>query len=391
MQLPSQTHNRWRTRWLVALAGIGVGLQAGDPAAPSLAARLAPFVAHHSLAGAVMVVAAKDRVLRTETVGFADLATRAPMKPDTLFWIASQSKAMTAAALLMLVDEGRVSLEAPVATYLPEFKDQMLVVERDAAHTLLRRPPHPITVREILTHTSGLPFTSALEEPTLDALPLRVAVRSYAMTPLQFAPGTRYQYSNAGFNTAGRILEVVSGMPYEQFMERRLFQPLGMKDTTFWPTARQLQRLAKSYRANGDHTGLEETSITQLHYPLSDRRHRFPMPAGGLFSTARDVAGFCQMVLNGGELGGRRLLSPAAVKAMTTRQTGPGLPQSYGFGWAIGDAWYGHGGAYATDMTVEWRRGLVLVWMVQHASYSGDGAKSLEAFKQAALAEHWER
>ena len=370
---------------------LAVGLRASDAAAPSLAARLQPFVANHSLAGAVMVVASKDRVLRTETVGFADVATRAPMKPDTLFWIASQSKAMTAAALLMLVDEGRVSLEAPVAQYLPEFKDQLLVVEQDGEHTLLRRPAHPITVREILTHTSGLPFASALEAPTLDTLPLRVAVRSYAMTPLQFAPGTRYQYSNAGFNTAGRIVEVVSGLPYEEFMERRLFQPLGMKDTTFWPTARQLKRLAESYRANRDHTGLEATRITQLHYPLSDRLHRFPMPAGGLFSTAQDVARFCQMVLNGGELEGRRLLSPAAVQAMTTRQTGPALPQSYGFGWAIGDTWYGHGGAYATDMTVEGRRGLVLVWMVQHASFPGQGAKSLETFKQAVLAENWER
>ena len=109
-------------------------------------------------------------------------------------------------------------------------------------------------------------------------------------------------------------------MPYEQFMEQRLFQPLGMKDTTFWPSPQQVRRLAKSYKANAAKTGLEETTITQLRYPLTDRT-RQPMPAGGLFSTASDVARFCQMILNGGTLDGKRYLSEAAVKQMTSRQT----------------------------------------------------------------------
>src|SRR5213078_1345497 len=152
-----------------------------------------------------------------------------------------------------------------------------LAAEQATEHVLLRRPKHPITVREILSHTSGLPFKSALEQPTLDLLPLRVAVRSHAMTPLQFEPGSKYQYSNAGINTAGRIIEVVSGMPYEDFLDQRLFGPLGMKDTTFWPNQDQLTRLAKSYKPNAAKTGLEEITVTQLKYPLSDR-HRQPMP-----------------------------------------------------------------------------------------------------------------
>ena len=108
---------------------------------------------------------------------------------------------------MLLVDEGRVNLDDPVEKYLPEFKDQMLTVEQGTEHVLLRKPAHPITVREILSHTSGLPFSSPLEQPTLDGLPLRDAVRSYAMVPLQFAPGTKYQYSNAGINTASRMRE----------------------------------------------------------------------------------------------------------------------------------------------------------------------------------------
>src|SRR4029077_12206698 len=116
-----------------------------------------------------------------------------------------------------------------------EFKDQMVAVEEEKGKIVLKKPKHPITVREVLSHTSGLPFKSAKESPTLDVLPLRDAVASYAAAPLQFEPGSKYQYSNAGINTAGRIIEVVSGIPYEEFMEQRLFGPLGMKDTTFWP------------------------------------------------------------------------------------------------------------------------------------------------------------
>jgi CubicO group peptidase (beta-lactamase class C family) len=187
-------------------------LAEGPPAAPAkgIAPALQPFVDRHALAGAVTLVADKDKVLSLEAVGFADVAAGKPMRTDALFWIASQSKPVTAAALMMLVDGGKVSLDDPVAKYLPEFKDQWLAVEQDKDHVLLRKPKRPVTVRDILSHTSGMPFRSALEQPTLDLLPLRDAVRSYAMTPLQFEPGSRYQYSNAGINTAGRIIELAT-------------------------------------------------------------------------------------------------------------------------------------------------------------------------------------
>ena len=280
----------------------------GPNSAKGIAAALQPFVDSHSLAGAVTLVADKDKVLSLEAVGFADIAANKPMRTDALFWIASQSKPITAAALMMLVDEGKVRLDEPVEKYLPEFKDQWLGAERDKDHLLLTRPMHPATVRNILSHTSGMPFRSAMEQPTLDLLPLRDAVRSYAMTPLQFEPGSKYQYSNAGINTAGRIIEVVSGMPYEEFLEQRLFGPLGMKDTTFWPNEEQLKRLASSYQPNADKNGLEKTTIAQLKYPLNDRK-RQAMPAGGLFSTASDVDRFCQMMLKGGVFQGKRYLS----------------------------------------------------------------------------------
>lgn len=345
---------------------------------------LNPFVTRHELAGAVTLVATKDAVLETATVGWADIAAKKPMKQDALFWIASMSKAMTAAGLMILVDEGKVHLDDLVEKYLPEFKGQMVITEKDATHMLLKKPGHPITVRNILSHTSGLPFKSPIEEPTLDMIPLATAVKSHAMSPLMFEPDSKYQYANAGINTAGRIIEVVSGMSYEEFMEKRLFGPLGMKDTTFWPNDEQVSRLAKSYKPNAEKSDLEETTITQLHYPLQDRK-RQPMPGGGLFSTAADVAVFCQMLMNDGTLKGRSVLSKAAVREMTSRQTSPALKESYGFGLQIVPGGFGHGGAYATNMTVDREHGIITVFMVQHAGFPGKGKDSGVAFKSVAV------
>jgi CubicO group peptidase (beta-lactamase class C family) len=359
---------------------------AEDTAAPgskSIVAALQPFVDNGSLAGAVTLVADKNKILSLDAVGFADVEARKPMKTDALFWIASQSKPITAAALMILVDEGKVKLDDPAEKYLPELKELRVMGKKGDNPASFAKPKHPPTVRQLLSHTSGMPFSSAKETPTLDGLSLEDAVKSYAATPLLHEPGTGYRYSNAGINTAGRIIEVVSGMPYESFLDKRLFGPLGMKDTTFWPDESQVARLAKSYIPDGKKTGLEATLIGQLRYPLSDRK-RHPMPAGGLFSTARDVGRFCQMVLNKGEFEGKRYLSEAAVKEMTSKQTGDTLEESYGLGWSVGGNGFSHGGAFATNMSVDTRRGLIAVWMVQHAGFPLDGSKSQGAFRKAA-------
>ncbi len=356
-----------------------------DAAPASATALLQPFVDRHELAGAVAVVVGRDKVLSVEAVGFADIAGRKAMKADAMFWIASQTKPMTATALMMLVDEGKVALEDAVEKHLPEFRGQMLLAEKDDAHALLRKPAHPITIREVLDHMSGMPFMSALELPTHDIVPLAALVRSYAITPLVSEPGTRYLYSSAGINVAGRIIEVVSGMPYEDFMQQRLFNPLGMKDTTFWPDERQAKRVAKSYRPDATKTNLAEFQITQLRYPLPDRTRRFPIPAGGLFSTAQDTALFCQMLLNGGEWNGRRYVSEAAFKELTKRQTPVSVKDSYGLCFAVGPDWFGHGGAQATGMEIRPAKGLATIWMVQHAGFPGEGGKAQGVFKSWAL------
>ena len=343
-----------------------------------------PFVDSHTLAGAVTLVASKDKVLSLEAVGSADIAAGKPMRTDCLFWIASQSKPITATALMILVDEGKVNVDDPVEKYLPEFKGQMVVAEKDADHVLLKKPRHPILVRNVLSHTSGLPFKSAIEQPSLDLFPLALRVQSYAMLPLDFEPDSKSQYSNAGLNTAGRIIEVVSGMAYEEFLDQRLFKPLGMKDTTFWPNEEQLKRLAKSYKPNAAKTGLDETPIGQLKYPLNDHV-RQPMPAGGLFSTATDLSIFYRMIAGGGTFEGKRILSEQAVKQMTSKQTGD-LPTPYGFGFSTGGNQIGHGGAYNTNSCFDQAHQLIMIFLVQHAGWTDDGKKILPAFHKAATA-----
>ncbi|MHB1557871.1 MAG: serine hydrolase domain-containing protein [Isosphaeraceae bacterium] len=387
--------------FLTAAGLLTPALLPGQSADTRPAGALQPFVDRHQLAGAVVLVATPERVLSVEAVGYSDVAAAVPMKTDAVFWIASMSKPITATALMMLVDEGRVALDDSVEKYLPEFRNQMLVVDRRRDRMVLQACPHPITIREILSHTSGLVTRSPLESE-LDVLPLKIGTITYGLSALQFAPGTKYEYCNAGINTAGRIIEVVSDVPYEEFLQKRLFDPLGMKDTTFWPDEAQVARLAKSYRPGPKNQGLEEIGITQLTYPLTDRSKRHPYPAGGLFSTASDLARFGQMIAHGGTFEGRRYVSERAVRAMTSTQTGKLLnngrgEHGYGLGWSTSryakendgpviPGPCGHGGAYATNMSIDPGRGLITVYLVQHAGFPGvDGSKVQEAFQQAAI------
>lgn len=321
------------------------------------------------------------------------------MQPDTLFWIASMSKPIAATALMMLVDDGKLRLDEPVEKYLPGFKPRIIGLTANSAHARLQAPDRAITVRNLLSHTSGIPFSSSIETPTLDTLPLTTRVEGYALTPLTFEPGSDFSYSNAGINTAARIVEVLGGMAYENFLQKRLFGPLGMIDTTFWPNEAQVKRLAKSYKSNSEGTALEEVAITQLRYPLTDRVHRYVVPAGGLFSTAGDLAKFSQMLLNNGAYAGKQLLSEAAIREMSHNQLSEAAlqkqfssrssatdPTGYGLGWfTYPSKAFSHGGAYSTNLRIDPEHGVATVWLIQHADFPGEGAKSQAAFEKVAL------
>ena len=362
-----------------------------------LAASIEAFINDQTIGGAVLLTGDKNGDSVIETLGYADIAAQKPMQPDTLFWIASNSKQMTSAALMLLADEGKIALGDPVSQHLPEFRGQMFVAEADDEHTLLRKPARPLTVRDLLSHTGGvLPW---FHDGHLNAGSLRERTLANALTPLRFEPGTRREYGNGGFEVAGRLIEVLSGLPLEAFMQARLFDPLGMSDTTFWPSEGQLRRLATPHAPRPDGAGLEGASLP-FTYPLSELSGS-PSPGGGLFSTAGDCFRFCRMVAGGGVFEGNRLLSEASVRAMTTTQTGDllgarGGESGYGLGWITagrdhGRPWpegigpFHHGGAHGTSLWVDPQRDQIRVFLIAQAAWApgADSGRPVQAFWDA--------
>ncbi len=339
------------------------------------------------VAGAVACVVDGERVLQSVTAGFADREAARPMGMDTLFWIASMTKPVTACAVMMLLEEGKLELDAPVSVYLPEFS---------GLKTADGRPVVP-TLRQMLTHTSGM------EEPTqaeqLAARTLADLMPHIAAKPALFAPGDRWQYSQSGMNALGRVVEVLSGMPFDRFLAERLFKPLAMQDTTFYPDAGQRARLAVSYRRTGDR--LERAELPPV-YDCARGDARFPAPNGGLYSTAPDYARFCQMLLNRGTFHGRRILSPASVAAMSSVQSGE-LKTGFtpGCAWGLGCCMvrepqgvtamlspgsFGHGGAYGTQAWIDPVKGVAYVLMVQRANFpNADNSDLRGDFQRAAF------
>jgi CubicO group peptidase (beta-lactamase class C family) len=368
---------------------------AEEPKLPGIGAAMQEMIAKNEIAGAVTAVVTRDKVLHLESTGFADVAAKRPMTADTLFWIASMTKPITGAAILMLQDEGKLQVADPVAKYLPGFAD-------------LKTPsgkPANLTIAQILTHTSGLGEASgpaAQQARTLaDLVPIWLAA------PMQYEPGERWKYTQSGINAAARIVEVVSGMTFDAFLQKRLFDPLGMTHTTFYLDDKPRARLVTAYAKNKETGALEPVPPRAEFGP----RDRPPQGNGGLYSTAPDYARFCQMLLNGGTLEGRRYLSAAAMKFLTTPQTG-GLPtgffqnDTYGnrganYGWGIATCilraphdgvaamlspgTYGHGGAWGTQAWIDPVKGVAYVLMVQRANFANSDASGVRHnFQQAA-------
>jgi CubicO group peptidase (beta-lactamase class C family) len=365
------------------------------PAIPGIRAAMQEMIAADEIAGAVTAVVTREGVVHLNANGFADAAAKRPMTPHTVFWIASMTKPVTGVAILMLQDEGRLAVTDPVAKYLPEF-------------ATLRTPsgaPADLTIVQVLTHTSGLgeaPGPAAQQARTLgDLVPLWLAA------PMQYEPGERWRYTQSGINAAARIVEVVSGMPFDAFVQTRIFDPLGMRDTTFYPDEGQRARLATAYAKNKG-TGALEAVPPRTEFGTRDRP---PQGHGGLFSTAPDYARFARMLLGGGALDGRRYLSDAAMALLSTPQTG-GLPtgffqsDTYGnrgahYAWGLGTCilrtphagvaamlsagTYGHGGAWGTQAWIDPVKGVAYVLMVQRSNFpNSDASEVRRVFQQAA-------
>jgi CubicO group peptidase (beta-lactamase class C family) len=337
-----------------------------------------PWVERGELAGAVLAVGDREGLLSLECVGWADVAKKRPMTADALFWIASVTKTVTAASFMTLVDEGKVGLDEPIEKYLPEFKGMWVTVEDSPERRVQKPAKRGPTFREALSHTAGFPSVSPMQ-PTTDHLEFPDVLKSYTMMPLLHEPGTGYRYHQVGFFICARVAEILTGLPYDRFLEERILKPLKMVDTTYWPSEEQMGRLAKVHKPGADGVSLVESEIYIFKQPVSDRR-RTATPSGGLFSTAGDMERFFRMLMLGGEIEGRRVLSEAAVKEMTRRQTAPELAEVYGLGCQPGGTWFGHGGMASNSSIVDTRLGITMGYFVQHFGFPGNGLASRDVF-----------
>ena len=365
----------------------------------AIGTRFQKFVDAGELSGAVLFVGTKDEIKHHSAIGQANLADKTTMEKTTLFRIASMTKPITAIAIMMLVDEGKLSAEDAVEKHLPEFKGQLLIAAKDKETTTLKKPKRPITLRDLLTHTSGLgnyPIGFA-DLYTKRNYTLSEATIAVSQVPLVREAGEVWSYNNPGIDTLGRIVEVASGMSFEKFLQTRIFDPLGMKESTFYPTVEQAKNTAITY-------GVKDGKLVAAPNNLLDVKAnpRHPVPAGGLYSTAGDQAKLYQFMLRGGKVGDEQLLSEKSLKQMTTTQTGAiktgfvdGM--SWGFGWQVvaepkgatgmlSPGTYGHGGAFGTQGWIDPKKGAFYILMIQRTGIpNGDGSEFRKEFQRLAL------
>lgn len=354
---------------------------------------LQKFVDNKTVSGAVAAVGSKNGVAVEIAVGDLNIEEKRPMSPEALFRIASMTKPITALGVMILAEEGRLSFDDPVEKHLPEFKGQLLIASRDeqAKTTTLKKPSRPITLRDLASHTSGLPggFPEGIADLYFRRqLSLAEAVCISSQRPLEFEPGSKWTYCNAGIDTLGRVIEVVSGQSYESFLTRRVFEPLGMKDTTFFPSDEQLQRLAGLY-------GSKDDQLTFIGYQLlgSTKGARHPIPAGGLYSTASDLAKLYRVFLNRGTLGPVKIVSEQGLAELTRVQTGDlktGFTDGMGFGLGfavtrqpmgvhemMSAGTYGHGGAFGTQGWIDPHQDLFVILLIQRVGLPNADASDI--------------
>ena len=349
--------------------------------------RMKEFVAAGTISGVVTALARHGKLVEFSAVGLRDIESNSPMQKDSLFRIASLTKPITCAAIMLLVDQGRVSLVDPVEKYLPEYKGIKMNPCRAGAgaHCAPVAPHRSPNLEDLMTHTSGLPSSYDDGPPPKTLAEL---VTRGAGSELLFEPGTSWNYSNLGIDILGRIVEIVSHQPFDDFLRDRIFSPLGMNDTSFAVPPEKRARLATLYNFS--------SGKPQRIEPAWGSGSSIPEPAGGIISTAGDMLRFNEMMRNKGTLDGKRVLSPAAVELMTISHTGdleagwvPGV--GHGFGYEVVREVRGmfrynsigtfvKGGAYRTYEFVDPTRDLVGVIMMQRTNGGADASDEANAF-----------
>ncbi|MEQ1759210.1 MAG: serine hydrolase domain-containing protein [Vicinamibacterales bacterium] len=348
-------------------------------------------IAAGDLVGAVTIVARKGKVAHHVAQGVMDLQSKQPMTTSSMFRIASLTKPVIGVSIMMLVEEGKLHLNDPVARYIPEFRDMKVAMAQPGGGQNGGQNAEPrfytvpaqraITIKDLLTHVSGLgsgPMSNSdiAKVARKEGETLADYIPRLGSTALEFQPGTRWAYSAlAGFETLGRVIEVASGTRLDQFVRARIFDPLGMKDITFWPTDAQMSRVATVYTSGPN--GLTRTAMPND----TMSRNVYFRGSGGLYSTAEDYIPLGIMLSNGGELNGKRLLGRKTVemmRAIHVPDTLPGRPAGEGYGLSIrvvanhaargtilSDGTFGWTGAQGTHFFVDPKEELVGVLMVQ--------------------------
>lgn len=342
----------------LSLAAATYAAAASDGA--GVAKALKPYVDRLEIPGYVSVLVDGDREEWTMD-GWSDVAKKIPMSRDSLFRICSQTKGIVGAAAAKLAAEGKLSLDDPVSKHLPEFAK----LERRDGDRLVPAK-NTLTLRECLSHTGGFPFETKISAALgWTGAPLRVAAAAGAATPLLFEPGTSWRYSNAGIDVAGAVVEKVSGEKIEDHLKRVFFDPLGMKDTTFRPTAGQLSRLVSMYYVETNKVCRHMPAYRPLPEPY-DSPDRWPSCGAGLFSTPRDMVEFYRMLAFGGVAReGRRIMPEEAIGILAAKQTPPAVKTAYSLGMFVEGEWFGHDGALKTAALLNPKRHAVWLWMMQ--------------------------
>jgi CubicO group peptidase (beta-lactamase class C family) len=347
------------------------------------------------IAGMVTLVIRHGQVAWFDARGSADREAGKPMQKDSIFRICSMSKPITCAAVMILYEEGKFLLEDPVSKYLPEFKNMKVLVKPASGYPYTIPANKEITIKDLLRHTSGLtyPWNADLGQAYDDSGvgdglsqydgTIAEDVKRLATIPLLFNPGERFEYS-LSMDVLGRLVEVISGMPFDQFLKTRLFDPLGMKDTYFFPPADKVARIATAYTyydGKGlarfpDTAVVEGTEHYTADYPYNGPKKLFSGGAG-LCSTAMDYARFCQMMLGGGKLGDVRILSRKSVELMSHDQLGKIDEKfAYGLGFGVNGAKqpmdeigtmgsFNWGGFYYTSFEIDPKEDMIIVSMAQ--------------------------
>lgn len=384
---------------ILSLAAFGQELPTAKPgdvgmsgdALARLGSTLEGYARDQRLAGGVVMVIRRGKTAYVHAFGSRDVESRSPMKTDAIFRIASQTKALTSVGIMMLQEEGKLSISDPVSKFIPEFANSTVAVPKEGGGYDVVKAKRQITLRDLLTHTAGISYGGGPARDRWDAArisgfyfsdrdePVGETVRRMAALPMDAHPGERYIY---GYSTdiLGAVIERASGMPLDQFLQQRIFTPLDMRDTSFYLPSGKSDRLATVYSAkDGKIERAPDTGTIQSQGHYANGPRKSFSGGAGLLSTGRDYSRFLQMLLNGGQLNGKRILGRKSVELMTVDHL-RNIPfrdgQGFGLGFSIvkdvgsygapstvGE--YGWGGAYHSNYWIDPKEQLIVVYLTQ--------------------------